>query len=78
MNLVVAPIERDPILQAYVDLDVLAKSDGKSIGKNDLWIAATAKVLEAFLITTDKDFEPLRSELNLILLDPKTGDGVAG
>lgn len=29
------------------------------MGKNDLWIAATASVLGAILITSDKDFEHL-------------------
>ena len=27
------------------------------MGKNDLWIAATTKYIEAELITTDKDFK---------------------
>jgi predicted nucleic acid-binding protein len=35
------------------------------MGKNDLWIAATAKVIEAPLITTDKDF----LHLNQTVLD---------
>jgi tRNA(fMet)-specific endonuclease VapC len=29
------------------------------MGKNDLWIAATAAVLECPLLTTDKDFQHL-------------------
>lgn len=77
MNLIVAPIERDQILRAYVEIDAFAASNGKSIGKNDLWIAATANVTDAYLLTTDKDFEPLRDEyLNLVLVDPNTGDVV--
>ena len=28
----------------------------RSMGKNDLWIAATASVLNVPLLTTDKDF----------------------
>lgn len=74
MNLIVAPIERWAILEAYVELDSYAVADGKKIGKNDLWIAATAKVTEASLLTTDKDFDPLREQLpNLVLVDPDTG-----
>jgi tRNA(fMet)-specific endonuclease VapC len=30
------------------------------MGKNDLWIAATASVLSATLLTTDKDFDHLK------------------
>jgi len=30
------------------------------MGKNDLWIAATASVLGIKLLTTDSDFEHLR------------------
>ena len=32
------------------------------MGKEDLWIAATASVLNAILITTDKDFQHLDNE----------------
>lgn len=40
------------------------------MGKNDLWIAATASVLEATLITTDKDFGHLDTKyLKLVLVD---------
>jgi tRNA(fMet)-specific endonuclease VapC len=73
MNMIVAPIERDSILQAYVDIDIATK--GKVIGKNDLWIAATAQATGAYLVTTDRDFKPLvGSDLNLVLIDPETGD----
>jgi predicted nucleic acid-binding protein len=33
----------------------------RNMGKNDLWIAATAHVLGASLLTTDKDFAHLHS-----------------
>jgi len=32
----------------------------RNMGKNDLWIAATAYVTEATLLTMDKDFEHLK------------------
>ena len=32
----------------------------RNMGKNDLWIAATASVLEAKLLTTDADFGHLK------------------
>ena len=45
------------LLDAYVEIDCY--STGKSMGKNDLWIAATAKVTNATLVTTDGDFDHL-------------------
>lgn len=45
------------LLDAYVEIDCF--STGRSMGKNDLWIAATAKVTEATLVTTDGDFDHL-------------------
>nr|WP_157618605.1 hypothetical protein [Spirosoma spitsbergense] len=39
--------------------------------KNDLWIAATASLLEAILITTDKDFDHLHGRfIEVIWIDP--------
>ncbi|HAD12742.1 MAG TPA: hypothetical protein DCF33_09930 [Saprospirales bacterium] len=45
------------LLDAYVEIDCFSK--GRSMGKNDLWIAATAKVTGATLVTTDGDFDHL-------------------
>ena len=45
------------LLDAYVKIDTF--SSGKNMGKNDLWIAATAKVTNAALVTTDGDFDHL-------------------
>ena len=33
----------------------------RNMGKNDLWIASTAHVLEATLITTDNDYDHLEN-----------------
>lgn len=30
------------------------------MGKNDVWIAATARITGTTLLTTDKDFDPLQ------------------
>ena len=38
------------------------KMSSRNMGKNDLWIAATASILNAKLITTDKDFDHLDKE----------------
>jgi predicted nucleic acid-binding protein len=32
------------------------------MGKNDIWIAATASVFDLKLVTTDKDFDHLEEE----------------
>ncbi|MDN5203316.1 hypothetical protein QQ008_18155 [Fulvivirgaceae bacterium BMA10] len=37
-------------------------SSAKNMGKNDLWIAATAFVAKAELITMDGDFDHLNGE----------------
>jgi tRNA(fMet)-specific endonuclease VapC len=58
------------LLNAYAETDAFSK--GKTIlkhasksaikmGKNDLWIAATAKVAGATLLTIDSDFDHLNS-----------------
>lgn len=74
-------INRDQIMQRYAEID--AYSQGKhpsrplpagftsrNMGKNDLWIAATASVLNAVLLTTDRDFDHLKGQfLDLIYID---------
>ena len=74
-------INKDPIIQRYAEID--AYSQGKDLtrrlpqgltsrnmGKNDLWIAATASVLNASLLTTDKDFDHLNGQfLDVIYID---------
>lgn len=52
-------IETEEILQAYALIDTFSERLGRSLGKNDLWIAATAHVTGATLLTTDKDFDHL-------------------
>jgi tRNA(fMet)-specific endonuclease VapC len=37
------------------------------MGKNDLWIGATAKTLEIPLMTTDGDFDHLNTELLTVI-----------
>ena len=50
----------DPdILRAYGEIDGFTESKGRSMGKNDVWIAATARVTNTTLLTTDKDFDLL-------------------
>ena len=54
-----ATIETEDVLQAYTLIDTFSERIGRSMGKNDLWIAATAHVTGGTLLTTDKDFDHL-------------------
>ena len=66
-----ATIETDEILQAYALIDTFSEHIGRSMGKNDLWIAATAHVMDATLLTTDKDFDHLDGRfLKRVWIDP--------
>lgn len=56
------------LLEAYSQLDAFSKgklsgkplgSSSITMGKNDLWIAATAKAADAKLLTIDNDFDHL-------------------
>jgi tRNA(fMet)-specific endonuclease VapC len=49
------------LLDAYVEIDVQSNKMGRKMGKNDLWIAATAKVTGSTLISTDKNFDHLNN-----------------
>jgi tRNA(fMet)-specific endonuclease VapC len=50
----------DPaILDAYADIDAWSRANGRRMGKNDVWIAATAIVTSTTIRTTDKDFDHL-------------------
>jgi tRNA(fMet)-specific endonuclease VapC len=70
-ELVVVDINREPILERYGEIDHFSESNGRSMGKNDVWIAATAAVTGAWLITTDKDFDHLDGvHLNRVYVDP--------
>lgn len=63
-------IHRSQILQRYADIDCYCKgkhpdrplprdASARRMGKNDLWIAATASVMGASLLTLDGDFDHL-------------------
>lgn len=61
-------ISDEKILIRYAEIDAFSQgrdlsrslgSSSRNMGKNDLWIAATASVLNAHLVTTDQDFNHL-------------------
>jgi tRNA(fMet)-specific endonuclease VapC len=50
----------DPaIIERYAAIDSHFVSRGHILGKNDLWVAATAAATGVCLLTTDRDFDPL-------------------
>lgn len=60
----------ESVLERYAEIDAFSQGrleekpltgSSRNMGKNDLWIAATASVLNATLITTDKDFQHLHT-----------------
>lgn len=59
----------EELLSSYVEIDANSQSLGRKMGKNDLWIAATAVVTDATLISGDRDFEHLNGRyLNLVII----------
>jgi len=75
----IASINVEEIMNMYAEIDAYSQGkyapnkihlSARNMGKNDLWIAATAKVLNLPLITTDKDFDHLENEyLKLMKID---------
>lgn len=66
-----AGIDVPDVLNAYAGIDTYSRGRGVKMGKNDLWIAATAHVTDATLVTSDRDFEHLRGTfLNCFLIEP--------
>ena len=72
--LVTVDINHPDVLAAYVEIELFSQShsDGaRNMGKNDLWIAATAKAADSILLTTDKDFDHLQpSVLSVEYIEP--------
>lgn len=65
-------IETRRLIRAYAAIDSFSESVGRSMGKNDVWIAATAAVTGATLLTTDRDFDHLGPRfLTVQWFDPK-------
>lgn len=67
-ELIVTDIHSEDILERYAEIDAFSHGkllgrplgmSSRNMGKNDLWIAATASILEATLLTTDLDFKHL-------------------
>lgn len=62
-GLTVHPLPFANVIENYVEVAEYSRKAGRVLGKNDLWIAATAKTTGATLLTTDKDFDHLAPAL---------------
>jgi tRNA(fMet)-specific endonuclease VapC len=70
-RLIVEDINNISIINCYAEIDYYSDQVGKAMGKNDAWIAATAKATGYTLMTTDRDFDHLHpNHLNLLWIDP--------
>ena len=74
-ELLVTDIHSEDVIERYAEIDAFSQGklegrplqmSSRNMGKNDLWIAATASVLNASLLTTDLDFEHLNEEFLLV------------
>jgi tRNA(fMet)-specific endonuclease VapC len=74
-NVATINIRSGALLDAYVSVDLASRQhrpSARTLSHHDLWIAATAKVARATLLTTDKDFTHLSpSHCRVVLIDPK-------
>lgn len=68
-SLLIIPINRRDIHDRYAEIFAYSQNKllhrplgqtARNMGQNDLWIAATASVTGATLLTTDKDFDHLQ------------------
>lgn len=61
------------VVDAYADLVFLCRSQGHTMGQqNDMWIAATAKVIGGVLLTGDSDFNWLNPQFIRVEYIPRT------
>ena len=65
---VITDINADDVLDMYAEIDAFSQNKlknksltmtARNMGKNDLWIAATAAITSAKLLTSDDDFDHL-------------------
>jgi tRNA(fMet)-specific endonuclease VapC len=73
---VIVDIYYATVLHHYAEIDTYLKKNGKSVGDNDTWIAATTRSAAATLITSDKDFDPLHPQfISRIYFAPQAKSG---
>lgn len=73
-KLVCVDINRSEILDAYAEISHITEKEVGKKPQNDYWIAATAKVTGAVLLTTDADFDHLHEKyIRRIFIDEGQG-----
>ena len=69
-ELLITDINSEDLIERYAEIDAFSQgkligrplnTTSRNMGKNDLWIAATASILNATLLTTDLDFNHLHN-----------------
>ena len=71
---IVIDVSQRDVLEAYAQLHDVNTKTGLNIGQNDLWIAACAHAAGLAVLTSDKDFERIPSNLvRVIKVNPQTG-----
>lgn len=78
-QLIVVDINAEDIIEKYAEIDAFSQGKlttrplgitSRNMGKNDLWIAATAFITDSKLMTMDGDFDHLKDEyLELIKVE---------
>lgn len=70
-SLIIIEVRYEDLIKMYVDIDTYSNKsnpvrqvEGSAVkmGKNDLWIAATAAITKSKLLTSDNDFDHLDGE----------------
>jgi len=79
-KLVLVPVTTGTIKDVYGELMNFSMQKGYPLGQNDHWIAATAKVTGALMVTTDKDFDGLHEDGKVerilhVLVESKAASG---
>lgn len=81
-DFLVVPVTSLDLVERYAEVDAYSQGkltenslpenlSSRNMGKNDLWIAATASITNSILITTDRDFEHLNGVyLDYVYIDP--------
>jgi predicted nucleic acid-binding protein len=58
------------VLKRYAEIRAADRDGGWNLSHNDTWIAATASVTGAVLLTTDRDFERLDARFGRVACIP--------
>lgn len=70
-ELIITDINSEDVIEMYAEIDAFSQgklkdkplaTSARNMGKNDLWIASTAAVIGATLLTSDRDFDHLHDQ----------------